>query len=598
MGRRAIFRTGLVALLATACSHVAAAQPVFNGDPIDPATGKAYMLLPGVPLVYPGPDGRYGTADDVIDTSITGDIDVVLRTGGTFAGGAIPPPAAGVAAAPIIIAGGLNGKAGTQVPFQMILSDGQSPPAVGSPLLGPDLDARRALITAYADLDGDGFIGPTATASPADIEVERQEAFTFAGRAMAEIQNGVASGKLGVAMGAPASAGGLGIVVCAGAVTGPTPNLYADGPWVATSLPYMIPLDQAKIVGGEPTGPIDPIGLVDLELEQSSLFLPAPNHPQLGTPYAIPLDGSNVTVDLLHSNSGAAVGADFARPIDRATFVAQWGRLIRAAVNANRQRDLVESVDALSLPADGPDNSQTVLVYPADLFGNPTDPPAGGLVITLQVGPALSIVAPDTDGDPRSETIVFDSPAYVAVTVDDAGVPRTTSATDRLVAVHDGVPTGRVTFMITAGPGGGTIAPQAAMTRLHRALRPGHDRIQVNTSVDASAATDPATQSVSVALDGPTGSIYTRVFPAGTFKASANGRTFMFKDRTTRMSIRRGAANPQALSIKLRARRLDLSAAPPSLGALSVVVEIGSATFHSTLTCTESPSAMLTRCGP
>jgi len=182
------------------------------------------------------------------------------------------------------------------------------------------------------------------------------------------------------------------------------------------------------------------------------------------------------------------------------------------------------------------------------------------------------------------------------VTIDDAGVPRATSATDHLVAVRDGVPTGRVTFTITAGPGGSATSPQTAITRLHRALRPGHGRIQLTTSVDASAPTDPSTQSMSIVLEGPTGTIYTRVFPAGAFTASANGRTFMFKDGTTRVSIRRGAANPQAFSIRLRAARLDLSATPSGLDALSVVVEIGSATFHSTLTCAESPSGMLTRC--
>src|SRR2546426_614003 len=71
----------LAAVLALA---VASATPtramtlsaVFAGDPINPATGLPYEILPGQPLVMPGPDRRLGTADDVIDRTIVGDIDL------------------------------------------------------------------------------------------------------------------------------------------------------------------------------------------------------------------------------------------------------------------------------------------------------------------------------------------------------------------------------------------------------------------------------------------------------------------------------------------------------------------------------------------
>ena len=86
--------TRLLALLLLAAMPVAAAQlPVFAGDPIDPTTGAPYIILPGVPLVNPGPDGRFGNRDDIIDPSIIGDVDLVVRTGGGYAGGPIPAPA-------------------------------------------------------------------------------------------------------------------------------------------------------------------------------------------------------------------------------------------------------------------------------------------------------------------------------------------------------------------------------------------------------------------------------------------------------------------------------------------------------------------------
>ena len=164
------------------------------------------------------------------------------------------------------MAGGLVGGAGSQAPFFLVFSDGATTPAAGNALLGPELDHRRALVVAYADLDGDGWIGPTATSAADQVQIRRQEALTFAGRTMAEFAGGVASGQLGLVLGLPASVGGLGVVVGGGAATGTTPNLYADGPWATTLLPYMIPLAQGAVVGGEPTGPLDPLGLVDLEL--------------------------------------------------------------------------------------------------------------------------------------------------------------------------------------------------------------------------------------------------------------------------------------------------------------------------------------------
>src|SRR5262249_10818343 len=144
---------------------------------------------------------------------------------------------------------------------------------------------------------------------------------------------GVAPGALALAVGAPARAGGLGLAAAAGATTGATPFLYFDGPWIATLLPYMPPLDPKRIIGGNGLGGPDPAHLLaDFELEFEKTFSPPPNHPILGTPYAIPLDGTSQTVDLLRSVSGAVAGVAFGGPVDPATFLAAPVRSGRRAV--------------------------------------------------------------------------------------------------------------------------------------------------------------------------------------------------------------------------------------------------------------------------
>src|SRR5262249_29064350 len=407
----------LAAVLVAASARVAGAQlPVFAGDPIDPTSGAPYVILPGVPLVNPGPDERFRNSDDLIDPSIIGDVDLVVRTGGGYTGGPIPAPHAGLAAAPGVTVGGTATATGATVAFQGIVSDGQPPFVTGNPLTGPELDGRPLLAIAFADLDGDGFIGPTAADGDADDALERQEIVAPAGRAAASIVGGVASGSLALTVGAPASAGGLRVVVTAGAPTGPRPFLFFDGPWMATLLPYMPPLDPKRIIGGNGLGGPDPTHLLaDFELEFEKTFSPEPNHPILGTPYAIPLDGSSQTVDLVRSVSGPAAGVAFGTPVDAAGFVADATRRLLPAVGPSGGRALLEETDGIALASAGAGGALTVDCFLADRLGNATDPPAGGYSVTLEAGPRLRIVSPDTDGNPHTEPLVFSSAAAIAV---------------------------------------------------------------------------------------------------------------------------------------------------------------------------------------
>src|SRR5262249_39029289 len=394
--------TRLVAMLLIAAMPAAAAQlPVFASDPIDPTTGAPYIILPGVPLVNPGPDGRFGNGDDIIDPSIIGDVDLVVRTGGGYAGGPIPAPHAGLAAAPAVVAGGAAAGGGRGGPCEAIVCDGRPPFVTGNALTGPELDGRPLLAVAYADLDGDGFIGPTAADGDADDQVERQEILVPAGRAAASIAAGVATGSLALTIAAPASAGGLGVVVTAGASTGTTPFLYFDGPWIATLLPYMPPLDPKRIIGGNGQGGPDPTRLLaDFELEFEKVFSPAPNDPVLRTPYAIPLDGSRPTVDLVRSGTGPARGVGLGRPADAAGFVPDPSRRLLPAVGPTGQRTLLTSLDAVALASDGSGGAVTVDCFPVDRFGNATDPPAGGYAPPPANRPPPPLASPHTHTQP------------------------------------------------------------------------------------------------------------------------------------------------------------------------------------------------------
>src|SRR6185369_8724228 len=138
-----------------------AASAVFAGDPVDPSTGTPYEILPGQPLVTAGPDGRLGTADDVVDPTVIGDIDLVVRLGAVPADGTIPDPAparGGVVTA----TAGLRGQA-VAIPFHVYLSDGAvgAGRPYGNLLPAADMAGLPVIVTLFADRDADGFIGPT-----------------------------------------------------------------------------------------------------------------------------------------------------------------------------------------------------------------------------------------------------------------------------------------------------------------------------------------------------------------------------------------------------------------------------------------------------
>jgi hypothetical protein len=416
--------------------------PILRGDPIDPDTDQARMILPGVPLMVPHGGGRF-----TADPSIVGDVDLVVRAGSPAVGPAIPAPAA----SPVVaVAGGRRVLGGTPIPFTVVASDGDPATAVGNPLLGAEMDGIPVVVTVFADLDGDGFVGPT-NADPdgkRDNARELQEATFPVGRQVAFFQNGVARGTVAVRKGAPASAGGLDVVLTAVAFVGPLHPYFffgslPDGPGVATLLPFFPYVAPYQVVPGLGAwGPASPATRLDYVLRPA--FEPPVDDALVGTPFALPTDGSGPTIDRAIVYSGAFSRLRFVRPSSPAAFsVDDEVPLARGAGGV-----LWEELSALDLPDDGPGDQRIVHLVPADALDNITDPPPD-LTATLVAGPGVLIVAPDTDNDPTTETISVPSAAGIDVVLDDSGGVGDSTGVSRLTVVAGGYPTASLDVRLT-----------------------------------------------------------------------------------------------------------------------------------------------------
>ncbi|HYV56453.1 MAG TPA: choice-of-anchor X domain-containing protein [Candidatus Nitrosopolaris sp.] len=406
--------------LGLAASAATPSFPIFAGDPIDPTTGQPYAILPGLPLLLPQPDGQF--APPIVDPSKQGDIDLVIRAGQVMVGPTIPPP---IATPPTAVAGGVQLVAGSEIPFTVIASDGDPTTPYGHPLPGPELDGIPVIVGAFADLDGDGVIGPTNTdpAGDADNARELQESNFLVGRQVAIFENGVATGTIAVAEGAPLSAGGLRVILTAAAFVGPFDPAYfsgfvPNGPAVTTALPVLPGLDPNRIIEGRARGgTILPTVRLGVDLEPA--FDPPVDDPVLGTPFALPTDGSSPTIDRATVYSGALSRFRFVRPSDAAGFPV-GAPVSPAPLYRGAGGVLFEPLTTVDVPDDGPGGRRIVRLVPVDLLDNVTDPPPGATA-TLVAGPGLVIASPNVDGDPSRETVAITTAAGIELALDDTG---------------------------------------------------------------------------------------------------------------------------------------------------------------------------------
>jgi hypothetical protein len=454
----ALVITSLLTSLFGALVRPAAAAGIFDGDPIDPSTSQAYPILPGVPLITPQADGRY--RPPIVNTGQVGDVDLVVRAATVGIGPLMPPPQA---IAPVAVAGGTRVTNGGVIPFTVIASTGGA--GVGAPLGGSSMDLIPVIVLAWADLDDDGMIGPTDSDpdGASDNNREHQEALYPVGVQIAVFAGGIAQGEVAVWKGAPASSGGLAVVLTAVAYVGPfllPPPAGAgdafpfvpDGPPVATMLPFFPRFDVTRVIDGNGMSAANPSERLKIELSpEFDIPVNDPDLPALGNSFAIPTNGSSLTVDRAASVGGAVSRLRFVQPsIAAAVPVDTAVDLYPGAGGA-----LFEALAQVSLPDNGPGAGAHIRLVPVDLLDNITDP-TPSFTATLVAGPGLGITVPNTDGDPSRETITVNSAAGIEITLDDLGGLNDSGTTSRLSVASAGFPTDTIAVQITPGTGGGS----------------------------------------------------------------------------------------------------------------------------------------------
>ena len=409
--------------------YCASVPPVFDGDPCDPATGP-YPMLPDLPLVLPakGPTGRWSDGPYEVTPDFTGDVDLAVRVG-TFPTETEIPAPAGSAGNPTltqIVAGGGGSGQGSSAAFTVFVTDGPGSTTYGSPIAG--LDERPLAVYGYADLDGDGVIGPSNTDGLADNELEKQEAIGHVGRQVGQIAIDRFSNSLAVRIGAPASIGGLRIALAAGMYTGDDPGLlWSNGTPIFTKWPFFPPLDPLQIVYLTEANPPDPNGPNILFYQSSEFLLPDPEADQLNHKFVVPTDGSSATTDQFISISGPAVGARLFRDVDPDTFTPASRLGVRPApAMTGTGRKLVTPAGEIAIKSG---RDVRVRLMPVDSLGNIADPGVGGVPTKLLAEGGLRIDSPNEDGDPYGETLTVTSARGIMVRLGTVGVEGRTRLT-------------------------------------------------------------------------------------------------------------------------------------------------------------------------
>ena len=370
-----------VALTLESAVLVQATSTVFTGDPTDPGSGQPYEILPGQPLVTPGGDGRLGTADDVINAGVIGDVDLVVRLGTVPAGSTIPAPATArkaVATATV----GLRGT-GVAMPFHVYLSDGAvaSGHPYGNLLAAPDMAGLPVIVMLFADRNGDKVIGPTGKDPGRDVRA-LVELETVGTEVALFDASGQASGTIMATVGGPPSQGGITLVATATAFTGTydpqvLKGAVPTGPAITTAQPFLPERDPARIFTD--VGPLVVDGTLNPRLRAAAI-----PDPTGALHLALSVTTSSPTTDSARAVAGPAVCARLVEP--------------------GRGRGLPSEPPSLALGTLSSAGRLTLAVVAVDRFGNPTDP-TPGLVARLVTDAPLAI-APDHDAISASEDVL------------------------------------------------------------------------------------------------------------------------------------------------------------------------------------------------
>jgi len=394
-------------------------DPLLDSDLLAPQSDRVAEIVPGAHWIDLGPDGKYATADDEVRNWI-GDTDLVVRTGMTAFSGPFPP-ALPAALAPLATSEPFG--LGLPIHFVVAPSSWAKAGEVGDPVTSPSVEGKPVVVVAFADLDGDGYVGVTELdGDPADTEIEESE-LEPVGRRLAFFSGGQAGGALSVSAGGP-SGTSLSLVVGASAYAGDLdPTFFGgqvpDGPAVMSELPFLPRTDPQRVIDTGPAGPspADPDGLLAVQIEPS--FTPDPADPIVSESFSLATDGSRVTLGTARSHSGTFARVGLGLLADPAHYRSLPGRPLRPGRDDSGSRVLYEILQRLHVPDDGPASQVHVRLLPLDRLGNVADL-AAPQSVALRVSGGVRITAPDVDGDPQSELLSVPSDG-IDLSLDDLG---------------------------------------------------------------------------------------------------------------------------------------------------------------------------------
>jgi hypothetical protein len=421
--RRPLLAVLVLPLFALAAGAIAL-DAILDGDPVEWWSGHVAPIVPSAPWVIAGYDEVYGTGDDIIFPWVRGDVDLVVRTGHHGQSSVIPPVSDGTTLASAEPFG-----QGVPIPFSIYGSDGSPLVPAGYPAAPSYFDGLPFLTLAFADLDGDGYVGIThLDGDPYDTALERAELQPI-GRRYALGRHGVAEGELSVAVGGPPQAP-LRVALAAAALAGPfeDPDLHCagchawegseawlanpmemdlravdpfpDGPPIMTKLPFMPQVDLGLVFPPFDRMAAHPDARVGAEVRVG--LEPDPRRWGVGESFTIRLDGSEPTLDRAWVVSGDATHFGVARTASAMHFAPDADGSLRPGVDAQGAPVLLETRIRVTLQA-GVDTNLRVLAL--DAQGNVAEPGALAGPLTLETGGAVRIQSPDTDGHPYRETL-------------------------------------------------------------------------------------------------------------------------------------------------------------------------------------------------
>lgn len=513
-------RGTLCALVAVACVSLAASRcrigkaddPMLDLDIFEGATWDAAEIVPDAPWIRAGRDRQLGTDDDRFEIDVRGDADLVLRTGRDSIGATIPAPSAAgpLASWPQGVAEPYG--TGVPIPYVIVPVDAWEGPPPGRPAAPPYWSGLPLLVFAFADLDGDGFIGVThLDGDPTDHALEEAEwepvarRFTFGA-------DGIASGTIQIGVGGPPMHP-VRVALCAAAWAGALDPAFLGGnvprgPAVMTRVPFLPEMAPTRVLEGGAAGPppAAPDALVGVEIRPA--VAPDPADPRFGESFTLRLDGSDATIDAARVTAGVAARFGLVQVPDPLQYRAIPERPLRPALAADGSLHGVEVLRRLFVPDDGSATRVSLRAVALDQLGNVTAPAASASIVVRVTGP-LRIASPDQDGDPARETLFVSDALGTALEIDDTG------------GAFDGADTGAIVLEAADSNGrtavllpdpdvdddGIVTAADVDAIRDARGARLGEPAYEARLDLDASGRVDGADEDRAEASLGATASI-------------------------------------------------------------------------------------------